>query len=89
MTTKTFSQSGRMGRNPFGKPVVSASATASTAAEAPKRAGAPKRPAAEKHDEPESLIFTALALPLRTVLFGLKSLMVARYLFAHREEWKF
>lgn len=81
MTQKTAS--GRMGRNPFLTKPTPRSArhildeldeiTAATKAEKFGTSG---------------WLELAVALPVRSLVFGLKSLLVVRYLVAHPGEWK-
>ncbi len=83
MTTKTFSQS-KMGRNPFApKPIAATSPFQSE----------PRAKSYEQRDyetqKSDGVLLSLLALPLRGVVLGLKSLLVARYLFAHPREWRF
>jgi hypothetical protein len=95
MTTKTFSQS-KMGRNPFAPKTASASETKPTAATlktTPLHRSEPKPKSYEQRDyetvDGEGVLLAFLSLPVRSVMFGLKSLLVARYLFAHPKEWRF
>lgn len=84
MTTKTFSQN-RMGRNPFAPRVSEAAPKPSTTPRPPR-----SKPSISAKSGQGSTTFLhfAIELPLRSFVFGLKSLLVMRYLVAHPKEWR-
>ncbi len=89
MTTKLSSQAGagagRMGRNPFAtKPVVTVRPTSSANAQT----GTRQAGKAATHAFEDGFLFRALALPVKGIVFSLKSLLVVRYLIVHPGEWR-
>lgn len=85
MTTKTFSQQGRMGRNPFA-PRATTEAAPQAMASARGETRAKQASRAETSPGSDTLYQLAFEFPVRSIFFGLKSLLVVRYLFAHPKE---